>query len=116
MIASVPGHCLFFTFYPANKVSNAYTRTNKQEFIAPCSVNNNNCLFVCVEVSGPSQNFFSHVGTEPPLPVYHLYFSVRKCVFAQDHNTAEVGIEPRHAAPESETLPLGHRAPPQIPA
>ena len=25
-------------------------------------------LFVCVEALRPSQQFFSHVGTEPPLP------------------------------------------------
>ena len=25
-------------------------------------------VFVCVEVLRPSQQFFSHVGTEPPLP------------------------------------------------
>ena len=31
---------------------------------------------------------------EPPLPWYYQYFSGSKCVFAQGHNTAEVGIEP----------------------
>ena len=46
--------------------------------------------------------------TEPSLPGYYQYFSGRKCVFAQGHNTAEVGIEPRPLAPESEALPLGH--------
>ena len=35
-----------------------------------------------------------HVRTEPSLPGYYQYFSGRKCVFAQGHNTAEVGIEP----------------------
>ena len=60
----------------------------------------------------PSQHyFFSHVETEPPLPGHYQFFSGSKCVFAQEHNTAEVGIEPRPLAPESETLPLGHRAP-----
>ena len=33
-----------------------------------------------------------------------------KCVFAQGHNTAEVGIEPQPLTLESETLPLGRRA------
>ena len=40
------------------------------------------------------------------LPGYYQYFSgsTCKCVFAEGHNTAEVGIEPRPLAPESETL------------
>ena len=33
-----------------------------------------------------------------------------KC-FAQGHNTAEEGFEPRTLAPESDALPLGHYAP-----
>ena len=60
----------------------------------------------------PSKQFFSHVGTEPPLPGYYQYFSRSKCVFAQGHNTALVGIEPRPPALELWALPLGHRAPP----
>ena len=51
------------------------------------------CLFVCVEAQRPSQQFFSHVGTEPPFPVYYLCFQGVKCL-AQGHNTAEVGFEP----------------------
>ena len=31
------------------------------------------CLFVWVEALCPSQQFFSHVGTEPPLPGYYQY-------------------------------------------
>ena len=31
--------------------------------------------FVCVDALRPSQQFFSHVGTEPPLPGYYQYFS-----------------------------------------
>ena len=30
-------------------------------------------MFVWVEALGPSQQFFSHVGTEPPLPGYYQY-------------------------------------------
>ena len=50
------------------------------------------CFFVCVEVKHPSQQFFSHVGTEPPLPGYYQDFWRVKCL-AQGHNTAEVGFE-----------------------
>ena len=39
-------------------------------------------VFVCVNASRPRQQFFSHVGTEPPLPGYYQYFSGSKCVFA----------------------------------
>ena len=28
------------------------------------------CLFVCIDALHPSQHFFGHVGTEPPLPGY----------------------------------------------
>ena len=38
--------------------------------------------------------FFSQFETEPPLPGSYQYFSGSKCVFAQGHNTAEVGFEP----------------------
>ena len=31
------------------------------------------CLFVCVEVKLPGQQFFSHVEMEPPLPGYYQY-------------------------------------------
>ena len=41
----------------------------------------------------PVNNFFSHVGIEPALPVYYQYFRGVKCL-AQRHNTAEVCIEP----------------------
>ena len=44
-------------------------------------------LFVCVEALPPSQQFFSHVGTEPPLPGYYQYFGGVKCL-AQVQNMA----------------------------
>ena len=47
------------------------------------------CLFVCVDAYCPSQEFFSHIGTVPPLPGYYQYFLGSKSVFAQGHNTAE---------------------------
>ena len=43
--------------------------------------------------------------------VINEYFRGVKCL-AQGHNTAAVGLEPRHLAPESNTLPLSHCAPP----
>ena len=78
------------------------------------------CLFVCLFVLRlkvpVNKIFFSHVGTEPPLPGYYHYFRRVKCL-AQGHNTAEVGFEPpisRSRARRSTTdaLPLSHRAPP----
>ena len=42
--------------------------------------------------------------------VINQYFRGVKCL-AQGHNTAVVGFEPRPLAPESDTLPLSHRAP-----
>ena len=65
-------------------------------------------LFVCLFVL--RQQFFSHVGTVPLLPGYYQYFLGVKCL-AQGHNMAEVGFEPRFFAPESDALPLSHRAP-----
>ena len=47
------------------------------------------CLFVCVQVIRPSQQFFSNFGTEPLFSGYYQYFSGSKV-----HNTAEVGFEP----------------------
>ena len=35
------------------------------------------CLFVWVEALRPSQQSFSNVGTEPPLPGYYQYFCGR---------------------------------------
>ena len=66
------------------------------------------CLFVCVDAERPSQQFFSHVGTEPPLSGYNQYFSESECVFSERHNTAEVGIEPptfRSGVRDSTTRP-----------
>ena len=67
-------------------------------------------VFVCAEAYRPSQQCFSHVGTEPPLPGYYQYFRGVKCL-AQGHNTAKVCFETRSLAPESDALPLSHRAP-----
>ena len=66
------------------------------------------CFIVCVVAERPSQQCFSHVGTEPPLSGYYQSFSGSKCVFAQGHNTAEVGIEPptsRSGVRDSTTRP-----------
>ena len=38
------------------------------------------CLFVWVEALRPSQQFFSHVETEPPLSGYYQYFLGGKCI------------------------------------
>ena len=52
-------------------------------------------MFVCFEALRPSQQFFSHVGTEPTLPGFNQYCWVLMCL-AQGHNTmTPVGIEPR---------------------
>ena len=42
------------------------------------------CLFVWVEALRPSQQFFSHVGMEPPLPGHYQYFSGGKCLLLKD--------------------------------
>ena len=65
-------------------------------------------VFVCVEALRPTQQFFSHVGAEPPHPGYYQYFRGVKCL-AQGHNTEEVS-NPRHLAPESDALPLSYRS------
>ena len=44
-----------------------------------------------VHVMGPSQQFFSLVGTEPPLSRQYQFRGV-KCL-PKGHNTAEVGFE-----------------------
>ena len=52
------------------------------------------CLFV-LKLYVPSQQFFSHVGTEPTLPGFNQHCRELMCV-AQGHNTVTpVGIEPR---------------------
>ena len=66
------------------------------------------CLFVWVEALRPSQHFFSHVGTGPPLPGYYQYFLGGKCILLKD--TTWRPPNPRPLAPESDALPLGHRA------
>ena len=68
------------------------------------------CLFV-LRLNVSVNNFFSHVGMEPPLPGYYQYFRGVKCL-AQGHSTVEVGFEPLTSfAPESDALPLSLRAP-----
>ena len=52
-------------------------------------------MLVCFEVLRLSQQFLSHVGMEPPLPVYYQYFSGMKCL-AQGHNMAEIGSIERY--------------------
>ena len=57
-----------------------------------------------------SQQFFSHVGTEPPLPGYYQYFLRGKCILLKDTTwPPEWGSNPRPLAPESDALPIGHR-------
>ena len=68
-------------------------------------------LFVWVEALRLSQQFFSHVGTEPPLPGYYQYFWGGKCILLKDTTRRpEWGSNPRPLAPISEALPLGHGA------
>ena len=62
-------------------------------------------LLVWVEALRPSQQCFSHVGTEPPLPGYYQYFLGGKCILLKDTTR-------RPLATESEAPPLGHRASP----
>ena len=51
-------------------------------------------LFVCVEAKRPSQQFFSHVGTEPTLLEFNQYCRELLCL-AQGQNVTTVGIESR---------------------
>ena len=41
-------------------------------------------IFVWVETLRPSQQFFSDVGTEPPLPGYYQYFLGGICILLKD--------------------------------
>ena len=81
-------------------------------------------FFVCVfffflggggggEALCPSQQFFSHVGTEPPLPGYYQYFLAFwevnvSCSRIQHGNPSEDRTPT--SRPESDALPLGQRA------
>ena len=68
-------------------------------------------LFVWVEALRHIQQFFSHVGMEPHLPVYYQYFLGGKCILLKDTTRRSVlGSKPRPLAPESDALPLGQRA------
>ena len=69
-------------------------------------INNKQCRNLTSQVERPSQQLFSHFGTEPPFPGCNKY--CRECL-AQGHNTVTpVGIEPRTSL---FALPLRHRAP-----
>ena len=55
---------------------------------------NKHICFGFVKVKRPGQQFFSHVGTEPPLPGYlPALWGNLKCL-AQGHYTAIVGFKP----------------------
>ena len=58
-----------------------------------------------VEALRPSQQFFSHVGTEPPLPGYYQYLLGGKCILLKDTTRIEPPI-----SRSGDALPLGHRA------
>ena len=67
--------------------------------------------FVWVEALRPSQQFFSHVNMEPPLPGYYQYFLGGKYILLKDTTLGpESGSNPRPLTPESDALPPGHSA------
>ena len=67
-------------------------------------------MFVLMQDLASQSTSLNPVGTEPQIPGYKLEISGSKFVFALIvHTTAEVGIEPRPLAQESETLPPGQR-------
>ena len=69
------------------------------------------CLFVCLFVlryNVPVNIFFSHVGME--LPGYYQYFRGINVLLKDITRRREVS-NPRPLAPESDILPLSHRAP-----
>ena len=41
-------------------------------------------LFVWNETLRPNQQFFSHIGTAPPIPGYYQYFLGGKCILLND--------------------------------
>ena len=55
-------------------------------FLLPDPFNSVQLFFVLVwvEALSPSQQFFSHVGTEPPLLGYYQYFLGGKCILLND--------------------------------
>ena len=56
----------------------------------------------------PGKQFFSHVGTEPPLPGYYQYFLGGKYALLKDTTRRpEWGSNPRPLDPESEVVQLG---------
>ena len=71
------------------------------------------CLvFVCLGLGFSSKStIFSHVGADPTIPRYYKYFLGGKCILLNDTTRRpELGSNPRSHAPDSDTLPLGHRA------
>ena len=66
-------------------------------------------FYFCIEAYRPSQQFFSHVGTEPTLPVFNQHCRELMCL-AQGHITMpSVGIKPgtsRFGVRHSTTTPL----------
>ena len=67
------------------------------------------CLFM-LRLNIPVNNFSVMLGwSHHFLGLYYQYFRRIKCL-AQGHNMAEIGLEPRPLAPESDALPLSHHA------
>ena len=72
-------------------VGNPEDRFSHDAFISKCRLLILYVLFV-LRLNYPVNNFFSHVGTEPPLPQYNQYFRGVKYL-AQGNNMVEVGFE-----------------------
>ena len=67
--------------------------------------------FVCIDVSRPSQQLFSHVETEQTLPEFNQYYRELMCQ-TQGHSTVTlVGVESRTSRFGTDALPLRHHAP-----
>ena len=62
---------IFFIYFAQDK--DRLYPLEPDEAVLTCT-HNLFCLFVWVEALRPSQQFFIHVGTEPPLPGYYRYF------------------------------------------
>ena len=58
-----------------------------QSFLQTITVFELKDFLVWVEALHPSQQFFSHVGMEPPVPGYYQYFLGRSMYLAQGYNT-----------------------------
>ena len=57
-----------------------------------------NSLFVCDEAYCPSQQFFSHVGTEPKLLRFNQYCRELMCLAQGNNTVTHVGVEPRYTS------------------